>query len=480
MLRLGSKYAHLVHNAGCPCFSPDLQKAWRRLEAFSRRGFLAGLGAAAVVGALPKPSFAQTSAGPAKTLFRELRLFDGKSGDLKGGAQILVENGKITGVDMTNAPAPDGAVVVSCRNGVLMPGLIDAHWHAIFAAVPVNILINGDPGIIFAASTAEADRTLSRGFTTVRDLGGPSFSFKQAIDTGLIPGPRIYPSGAMITTSGGHADLRMPSEIPRDGNKLSKGELLGGSAIVDNIGDLKMRIREQLLQGASQIKLVGSGGVSSPRSPLDIVTFSEEELRAGVEVAQDWNTYVAVHAYTPRAVRRALAAGVASIEHAHLIDDDTAAMIAEKGAWLSTQPFMTTEDAGTQTGPGAERVKQLFAGTPKLYAFARKHGIKTAWGSDVLFSPALGPRQNIMLTHLANWYKNAEVLQMATARNAELLSLSDLRNPYPGKLGVIEEGALADLLVVDGNPLDDIRLMEDPHKNFVAIMKDGRFHKNTL
>ncbi len=391
-----------------------------------------------------------------------------------------MENGRIAGVDTTNAPAPSDATVIGCRNGVLLPGLIDAHWHAIFAAVPLNVLLNGDPGIIFAASTAEADRTLMRGFTTIRDLGGPSFSFKQAIDAGMIPGPRIFPAGAMITTSGGHGDLRLPNEIPRDGGKLSKGELLGGSAIVDGIDDLKMRIREQLLQGASQIKIVGSGGVSSPRSPLDMTTFSEEELRAAVDVAQDWNTYVAVHAYTSRAVRRALAAGVTCIEHGHLMDEETARMIAEKGVWLSMQPFLTMDDAASQSGPGVERAQQLFAGTPRVYDFVRKYGIKTAWGSDVLFSPELGPRQNVMLTHLANWYKNAEVLQMATSGNAELLGLSNLRNPYPGKLGVIEEGAFADLLVVDGNPVDDIKLLEDPHKNFAMIMKDGQIYKNKL
>ncbi len=480
MMRLGSKYAHLVHDIGCGCCNPDLHKASRRLEALSRRGFLSGIGALAVAGALAKPSFAQASAPPAKILLREVRLFDGKSGDLKSGIQVLVENGRIADVDETNSPPPNDALVVACRNGVLMPGLIDAHWHTIFAAVPLNILLNGDPGIIFAASTAEAERTLMRGFTTVRDLGGPAFSFKQAIDAGMIPGPRIFPSGAMITTSGGHGDLRLPTEIPRDGGKLSKGELMGGSAIVDGIDDLKMRIREQLLQGASQIKLVGGGGVSSPRSPLDMVTFSEEELRAGVDVAQDWNTYVAVHAYTDRAVKRALAAGVTCIEHAHLVDEETAGMIAEKGVWLSTQPFLTMADAASQTGPGIERIQQLFAGTPRIYGFARKYGIKTAWGSDVLFSPELGPRQNVMLTHLANWYKNAEILLMATSGNAELLGLSNLRNPYPGKLGAIEKGALADLLVVDGNPLDDIRLLEDPQKKFVVIMKGGRLHKNVL
>jgi imidazolonepropionase-like amidohydrolase len=179
-------------------------------------------------------------------------------------------------------------------------------------------------------------------------------------------------------------------------------------------------------------------------------------------------------------VQRALKAGVTCIEHAHLMDEETAAMIAEKGAWLSMQPFLTMEDAAPQSGPSLERIQQLFAGTPRTYQFARKHGIKTAWGSDVLFSPELGPRQNIMLTHLSNWYANAEVLQMATSGNAELLGLSNLRNPYPGKIGVIEEGAFADLLVVDGNPVDDIKLLENPQKNFTVIMKDGRVYKNTL
>ncbi|MGX1741634.1 amidohydrolase family protein [Bosea sp. NPDC055353] len=480
MLRLGQKYGHLARRTGCGCLSPDLHAASSRLDLLSRRGLLASAAAAALSGVLPGRLSAQTAAPPTRILFREARLFDSASGKVREGAQVLVENNRIASVDFTNAPAPSGATVIGCRNGVLTPGLIDAHWHTIFAAVPLPILLNGDPGIIYAASTAEANRTLLRGFTTVRDLGGPVFSFKQAIDAGMTPGPRIFPSGAMITTSGGHGDLRLPSEIPRDGARLSKGELIGGAAIVDSIGDLQMRIREQLLQGASQIKLVGGGGVSSPRSPLDILTFSEDELRAAVAVTQDWNTYATVHAYTSRAVRRALAAGAMSIEHAHLVDEDTARMIAEKGAWLSMQPFLTMEDAATQTGPAVERIEQLFAGTPRIYGFARKFGIKTAWGSDVLFSPELAPRQNIMLTHLSNWYSNAEILQMATSGNAELLQLSGLRNPYPGKIGVLTEGALADLLVVAGNPIDDIRLLEDPHKNFAVIMKDGRFHKNLL
>lgn len=480
MLRFGQKYQHLTHGMGCACHSPELQHVARRLDHFSRRGFLAGLGAAAAVGMSSRQSFAQTAATGKKILFKNTRVFDGTSDTLRNAAQVLVDGNKIVSVDATNAEAPSDALVIDCSDRVLMPGLIDAHWHTLYAAVPLNVLMTGDLGLVFTTSTAEAQRTLMRGFTTVRDLGSPVFTFKQAIDTGVIPGPRIFPAGAMITTSGGHGDLRMPFEMPRDAGKLSLSETMGASAIVDNEGDLKLRVREQLLQGASQIKLVGGGGVSSPRSPLDISTFSEDEIRAAVDVARDWNTYVTVHAYAPNTVQRALKGGAACIEHAHLMDEETARMIADKGVWLSMQPFLTMDDAASQTGPGAERIQQLFAGTPRVYEFVKKLGIKTAWGSDVLFSPALTPRQNIMLTHLANWYTNAEALRMATSVNAELLAMSNMRNPYPGKLGVIEKDAFADLLVVDGNPLDDIRLIENPEKNLAVIMKDGVIYKNTL
>ncbi len=163
----------------------------------------------------------------------------------------------------------------------------------------------------------------------------------------------------MITTTGGHGDLRLPTEIPRDGGKLSTGELMGASAIVDDAGSLKLRVREQLLQGASQIKIVAGGGVSSPRSPLDMSTFSEDEIRAAVDVAKDWNTYVTVHAYASNTVQRSIRAGVACVEHAHLMDEETARMFAEKNVWLSMQPFLTMEDAASQTGPGTERIQQL-------------------------------------------------------------------------------------------------------------------------
>ncbi len=189
-------------------------------------------------------------------MLKQVRLFDGKSDALQTRVQVLIDGNKIVSIDTANNTPPSDATVIDCGDRVLMPGMIDAHWHRYMPRCPLQILMMGDPGIIFAASTAEAARTLMRGFTTIRDLGGPVFTFKQAIDTGIIRGPRIFPAGAMITTSGGHGDLRMPFEIPARDGQLSLSEMMGSAAIVDDVGELKRRVREQLLQGASQIKLV--------------------------------------------------------------------------------------------------------------------------------------------------------------------------------------------------------------------------------
>ena len=188
-----------------------------------------------------------------------------------------------------------------------------------------------------------------------------------------------------------------------------------------------------------------------------------------------------MHAYTSAAIRRAIAAGVQCIEHGHLMDEATARLIAEKGVWLSTQPFL--EEMGKAFPPGSEersKFEEVFAGTDTTYTLAKKYKIKTAFGTDILFSQALAQRQGALLASLARWYTPAEALTMATGDNAQLLALSGLRNPYPGKLGVVEEGALADLLLVDGNPLQDIDLVADPARNFVVIMKDGKVHDKNL
>jgi imidazolonepropionase-like amidohydrolase len=232
--------------------------------------------------------------------------------------------------------------------------------------------------------------------------------------------------------------------------------------------------------GASQVKLTAGGGIASPHSPLDVSTFTAEELRAAVEAADNWGTYITVHAYTPRAMQGAIAAGVKCIEHGHLMDEPTAKLMAEKGIWLSLQVFLDDQDAPPLPpgSPNHARFLQVVTGTDRAYNLAKKYQIKTAWGTDVLFSPATAKRQGAQLVKLTKWFTPAETLRMATSTNAELLQLSGLRNPYPGKLGVVEEGALADLLLVEGNPLENVKLIEDPAKNFVVIMKNGVIYKN--
>jgi imidazolonepropionase-like amidohydrolase len=258
-------------------------------------------------------------------------------------------------------------------------------------------------------------------------------------------------------------------------------EQIGGSMVADSPDEVRLRVREQLLLGATQIKLTAGGGVASPNSPLDVSTFTEPEIRAAVEAAENWGTYVTVHAYTPVAIQRAIAAGVKCIEHGHLMDEATAQLMAERGIWLSIQPF--PDEMANAFPPGSQehaKALQVFAGTDIAYKLARKHKLKTAFGTDVLFSQALAQRQGEILASLIRWYTPAEVLVMATSTNAELLALCGKRNPYQGKLGIVEEGALADLLLVDGNPLQNVELIANPGKNFVVIMKDGKIFKNTV
>jgi imidazolonepropionase-like amidohydrolase len=437
-------------------------------------------------GAAPSISVGQPPAQvhaklPNGVLFKNVKVFDGKSDKLTATTSVLVVGKKIQkiGGDIT---APEHGTVIDGGNRVLMPGLIDAHWHALMAATPQMVLLTADPAYLQLLAARQAEATLMRGFTTVRDMGGPVFGLKRAIHEGVMTGPRIYPSGAMISQTSGHGDFRWRFEIPRKvGGPLSNSEVEGVAAIADSPDEVRLRAREQLSRGASQIKVMGGGGVASPHNPIESTQFTEREIEAAVGAAGNWGTYVAVHAYTPRSIRQAVAAGVKCIEHGHLIDEPTAKFLAEKGIWWSLQPLLADEELLATLDPVSQKkARQVFAGTDNAYKLARKYKAKTAFGTDALFNAKIAARQGAMLARLVRWYLPAEVLKMATADNGELMALSGFINPYPSMLGVVEEGAFADLLLVDGNPIKNLNLVAEPEKYFLVIMKDGKIYKNQL
>ncbi|WP_069164869.1 metal-dependent hydrolase family protein [Nocardia altamirensis] len=426
-----------------------------------------------------------TSTGSGDVIIRNVRVFDSRAGRLSETPQVVVVRGTtidaIHPLGVTPAEAETGATVIEGGGRTLIPGLIDAHWHATMATVPMPDLMTADLGYIHLSAGAAATQTVLRGFTTVRDMGGPAFGLKRAIDTGVITGPRIFPSGAMISQTSGHGDFRSVHELPRGRTgEHSYPEMAGVTSIADGADEVLRAAREQLMQGASQLKVLAGGGVASAYDPLEATQYTEAEIHAAVAAAQNWGTYVAVHAYTPHAVRQAIRAGVKSIEHGHLLDEATVELMAAQGIWWSMQPFLDDEDTPPQSP--ASRVKNALVarGTDNAYALARKYGIPVAWGTDTLFSPELAARQGHRLAGMTRWFTPAEILTMATATNADLLALSGPRNPYPGRLGVIEPGALADLLVFDGNPLDDITMLGRPDEALALIVKDGAVVKNTL
>ena len=419
---------------------------------------------------------------PAEILFAGVRVFDGLSDTLSGPTDVLVRGRTIASIGADDPPPGPDVQRIDGAGRVLMPGLIDAHVHLAFATVPQLVLLTADAGYVGIASARAARDTLLRGFTSVRDAGGPVFGLKRAVDEGLVPGPRIWPSGAMISQTSGHGDFRMPYEVPRGIlGCLSHSEVVRATAIADGVPEVLRATREQLMLGASQIKIMAGGGVASPYDPIDVAQYTADELRAAVESAANWNTYVLVHAYTPRAVQMAVRAGVRCVEHGQLLDEETVELMAEQGTWWCLQPFLDDEDAAPIADPvGRAKLREVTAGTDRAYGLAIKHGVRVGFGSDVLFDAGLAGRQGAHLAKLARWYSAADVLRMATSVNAELLALSGPRNPYPGDLGVVRAGALADLLLVDGDPLRDLGLIATPETSFPVIVKDGVVVKNAL
>lgn len=416
-------------------------------------------------------------------LINNVQIFNGKDEKTSIGNVLIVNNliTKIsTGPIATNKSGE--TKIIDGKGKFLMPGLIDAHTHIMMESLNLMELMNNDIEYITVNAVNSAAKDLMQGFTTFRDLSGPAFGLQKAIDKGLIIGPRIYPSGAMISQTSGHGDFLSLNAVPRDaGAGLDFTERFNFGILADGADEVLKRSREQLRLGATQIKLAAGGGVSSTYDPLDVSEYTEAEMKAAVDAAENWGTYVTVHAYTPRAIQTAVRAGVRCIDHAQLMDEATAKIIADKDLWLSLQPF-TDEGESVFAEGSPNRIKQqtMMQGTETAYQLAKKYNIKTAFGTDCLFQPAHSASRAGDLTKLLRWYTPYEILKMATSTNAQLLTMSGPRNPYPNKLGVIEEGAYADILLVDGNPLVNLKILEDFDKTILMIIKDGVIYKNTL
>lgn len=423
-------------------------------------------------------TFAQTK----QILIENVRILDHQTQALTSPMNVLVSGQKIEKISSAKISSPNQNVVKINGGGkTLMPGLIDVHVHMVFGSLTMAQMMSPDMSeeMLMNKVGEASHKMLMRGFTSVRDAGGPIFPLKLAIDKGKVAGPRIWPSGATISQTAGHGDFRTPDERSRRFfGKVSRAEELGATFIADGRDEVLTATRENLRFGASQIKLMAGGGTSSAYDPIDVTQYTFDEMKAAVDAAEDWGTYVMVHAYTPRAVQRAVEAGVKSIEHGQMLDEETLKILAKKGVWLSLQNLMDNNE--NMDEQRKEKRKPVLDGQDKVWPLAKKLGVKLAWGTDFLFEPELNDEQNSYVLRLQKWFTNAEILKMITQDNGELLQLSGLRSPYAGKLGVVEEQALADLILVDGNPLKDLSLIANPDKNFLVIIKDGQIYKNTI
>lgn len=415
-------------------------------------------------------------------LLENVKLLDYNSQSLTDIKHVLIEGNTIRSISAKPIITTGAEIVkIDAKGKTLMPGLIDVHVHLVFGALTMPQMMTNDLSEEFLINKVgqSAQKMLMRGFTSVRDVGGPIFPLKTAIDKGKLIGPRIWPSGATISQTAGHGDFRTPEEKSRRFfGIVSRAERYGATFIADGRDEVLTAVRENLRFGASQIKLMAGGGTSSAYDPVDVTQYTLDEMRAAVEAAEDWGTYVTVHAYTSRAVRRAVEAGVKCVEHGQLLDEETLKLLAEKNIWLSLQNLV--EDTPDMDPQRRIKRRPVIEGQEKVWPLAKKHGVRLAWGTDFLFEPDLNELQNSFILRLQKWFTNAEIIKMLTQDNADLLQLSGLRSPYPGKLGVIEAGALADLLLVDGDPLTDLKLLTDPAKNFLLIIKDGQIYKNSL
>ncbi len=404
------------------------------------------------------------------TLIHGCRLWDATRKEPEEGIDVLVEGDRIKEVSDRPIKA-DGADRIDADGRTLIPGLIDAHVHVTSNEVNLGALREEPLTLMTARASRAMRQMLDRGFTTVRDCGGADWGLAQAVERGLTPGPRLFFSGRALSQTGGHGDYR-----PRTSDAETcacANALDAGTRIADGVPEVRRAARDELRKGATQIKVMVSGGVSSPNDPIENRQYSPEELRAIVEEAESWDTYVAAHAYTPRSIKHAVASGIRTIEHGNLIDREAAEAVAARDAFLV--PTLVTFDAMNREGEALGLRPESLAKLPKvLHAgleaieFCLAAGVKLGFGTDLLGE--LRANQSREFSLRAEAQSPRDVLASATAVNAEILGRT-------GELGVIAPGAMADLLLVDGDPLSDLNLLQEQGRHLALIMKAGVLHK---
>ena len=438
---------------------------------------------------------------PPQVLITNVSIFDGKSDRLVSGRNVLVENNLIRTITSKEIEVGETATVIDGGGRTLMPGLIDGHAHVMINAHFDTVEKDMDPYDLAYRSALVAKRYLLDGFTAVRDMGGPTFALRRNIDSGFLVGPRIYPSGGFISQTSGHGDFRDRSDAgfsSLDAGDLSNFERFGIGNVADGVPEVLKATRLNLRNGATQIKIMGGGGGSSRFDPIDTTQYSEEEICAIVEAAADWGTYVAAHTFTDRAVNRLLDCGVKTFEHGFFISEDTMKRIAEEGAYMVPQMWGISPDLARNPLMPEDKIPMVRALGEKYADFGRnllKNGVKVVFASDYVgvFADAERARRYEIWWRTQTFDSNFEVLKQLTSVAGEMLALSGPRNPYKaGRQGVIEEGAYADLLLVAGNPLEDISVIGGTDKWFDAepdfrlipaihlVMKDGKIFRNDI
>ena len=406
-------------------------------------------------------------------LFRNLNLLDPRWSEARGGYEVLVEGDLIKEVSAKPIKASQ-AQVIDCGKRTLMPGLIDCHVHVFLVEVNIRNLENVPLTLLTARAADLMKGMIDRGFTTVRDTGGADWGIKTAVESGLIAGPRLFISGRAIGPTGGHSDSRRRTDQGAPCNCCNA--MVYCMAVADGADEVRKLVREQMRQGADQIKIMCSGGVASPYDPLDSLQFSEAEIAAATDEAKNFGRYVLAHAYTPEAITRAVNNGVRTIEHGNLIDARSAKLLKSKGGYMIANlvTYFSMKERAAQFGMTKDMLDKndiVLEGALRSLEICKAAGVKVGYGTDLL--GALQVDQSLEFIHRAKVLKPIEIIRQATIVGAEILR-------QEGKLGIVEPGAFADLIVVDGNPLKKLELFLDQGAHLPAIMKGGKFHKNAL